>query len=127
MEGGVRILIADDEIDITELISSFLKAHGYECDVVNNGKDALIKAKENKYDLIILDVMMPYIDGYHVSYEITNTFDNPPPIIILTSRDTQSEKPIAKMSGAIEILQKPFELDKLLETIEKVIKGGSNV
>lgn len=128
MEGKLKVLIADDDLDITELLKSFLSANNFECDVVNNGRDALSKIFEKKYDIVLLDVMMPYIDGYHVAYEISNKIDQQPLIIILTSRDTQFEKPIAKMSGAFEIIQKPFELDNLIKIIKEglKIKGGKN-
>lgn len=124
MEDSLKVLIADDDIEITELLKSFLSVNNFECDVVNNGRDALSKLKEKRYDVVILDVMMPYIDGYHVAYEITNQqdVDQQPLIIILTSRDIQFEKPIAKMSGAFEIIQKPFTLDNLLETIKRGLK-----
>ncbi|HOJ85744.1 MAG: response regulator transcription factor [Elusimicrobiales bacterium] len=123
MENKLKLLIADDEMDITELLKGFLSSHGYECEAVTNGKDALNKIKQNKYDLVLLDVMMPYIDGYHVAYEITNQIENPPHIIIMTSRDIQFEKNIAKMSGAAEIIQKPFNLDDMLKLIKKITEN----
>jgi len=123
MENKLKILIADDDTDISELLSNFLTSKGYICDVVNNGKDAILKVRDHKYDLVLLDVIMPYIDGYHVAYEITNNLENPPIIIILTSRDIQFEKPIAKMSGAYDIIQKPFKLDMLASIIENAFKS----
>lgn len=119
MENNIKVLIADDDTDIADLIKNFLSSTNFECDVVHNGKDAILKLQEKKYDVVILDVMMPYIDGYHVAYEISTKYESSPVIIILTSRDIQFEKTIAKISGAFEILQKPFELDNLLETIKK--------
>jgi DNA-binding response OmpR family regulator len=62
------------------------------------------------------------MDGYHVAYESTTDMENPPAIIIITSRDIQFEKNIAKMSGAFEVIQKPFELDKILEVIKKAVE-----
>ncbi|MCX7905189.1 MAG: response regulator [Elusimicrobiales bacterium] len=129
MENNLKVLIADDETDIAELIKAFLTANKFDCDTVTNGRDALASIREKKYDVVILDVMMPYIDGYHVAYEISNQSNqqNSPVIIILTSRDVQLERPIAKMSGAFEIIQKPFKLDNLLETIMKGIKEKREV
>lgn len=129
MENKLKVLIADDDLDITDLLKTFLSANNFDCDIVNNGRDALSKIRENNYDVVLLDVMMPYIDGYHVAYEISNnSFKKQPLIIILTSRDTQFEKPIAKMSGAFEIIQKPFEIDNLLNVIKEglKIKGGTH-
>lgn len=129
MENKLKVLIADDDLDITELLKSFLTSNNFECEIVNNGRDALSKIMEKNYDVVLLDVMMPYVDGYHVAYEISNKISQKQPlIIILTSRDIQFEKPIAKMSGAFEIIQKPFELDNLLNIIKQglKIKGGTH-
>jgi DNA-binding response OmpR family regulator len=74
-----------------------------------------------KLDLILLDIMMPYIDGYHVAYEITAKLgNNAPRIVIITSRDTVREKGIALMSGAHEIIQKPFDLDELHVKLQEI-------
>lgn len=117
-----RILIADDDTDLNEMLSDFLITQNYEVESVFNGKDAIQKVQSEKFDLILLDVMMPYIDGYHVAYEISNNFsENAPKIIIMTSRDIASEKGIASLSGASETLQKPFQLNELLDKIKKTI------
>jgi len=117
-----RILIADDDTDLNEMLYHFLSSQNYEIVSVYNGKDAISKVQSEKFDLILLDVMMPYIDGYHVAYEITNSLsENIPKIIIMTSRDIASEKGIANLSGASDTLQKPFELDELLSKIKKAI------
>jgi len=116
-----RILIADDDTDLNEMLYHFLSSQNYEIVSVYNGKDAISKVQSEKFDIILLDVMMPYIDGYHVAYEITNSLsENIPKIIIMTSRDIASEKGIANLSGASDTLQKPFELDELLSKIKKL-------
>jgi DNA-binding response OmpR family regulator len=122
MENSINVLIVDDEMDITEVLLNFLSANGFKCEAVYNGKDAISKIKSGKFDVVLLDVMLPYIDGYHVAYEITSEMEKPPAIIIMTSRDIQFEKNIAKMSGAFEVIQKPFELDKILEVIKKAVE-----
>jgi len=122
MENSINVLIVDDEMDTTEILLNFLSANGFKCEAVYNGKDAISKIKSGKFDVVLLDVMLPYIDGYHVAYEITSEMENPPAIIIMTSRDIQFEKNIAKMSGAFEVIQKPFELDKILEVIKKAVE-----
>jgi len=122
MENKLKILIADDEMDIVELLKTFLSSQGYNCECASDGKETLAKIKENKYDIVLLDVMMPYIDGYHIAYEV-NEMPDPPIIIIITSRDIQFEKNIAKMNGVYDIVQKPFTLDLILNTISKAIKN----
>ena len=114
MEGGKRILIADDDPDILDLLESYFKKAGYDVTVTVNGKDALQKAQAEKFDLVLLDVMMPYIDGYHVASEISSRYGaDSPKIIIMTSRDVGSERGIALLSGATDAVQKPFTLEEL--------------
>ena len=113
-----RILVADDDPDLLDLLKMDLGFQGYEVLLAANGKDALQIALTEHLDLVLLDVMMPYIDGYHVAYELTNKLGSKAPrIMIMTSRDTVKEKGIALMSGATEVLQKPFEMAKLHERI----------
>ena len=113
-----RILVADDDPDLLDLLQMDLAHQGYEILTAANGKDALQIAMAESVDLILLDVMMPYIDGYHVAYEVTNKLGpKAPHIIIMTSRDTTREKGIALMSGAHEVIQKPFEMAKLHERV----------
>lgn len=117
-----RILVADDDPDLLDLLKMDLTYQGYEVLSATNGKEALQSALNEKLDLVLLDVMMPYIDGYHVAYELTNKLGaKAPRIMIMTSRDTVKEKGIALMSGATEVLQKPFEMAKLHERIAAVL------
>ncbi|MEK7857742.1 MAG: response regulator [Elusimicrobiota bacterium] len=117
-----RILVADDDPDLLELLKMDLSYQGYEVLAAANGKDALQVAMVEQLDLVLLDVMMPYIDGYHVAYELTNKLGPKAPcILIMTSRDTTREKGIALMSGAAEIIQKPFEMAKLHERLAAIL------
>ncbi len=110
-----RILIADDDPDLLDLLKFDLSHQGYEVLVATNGKDALaISLSDHEIDVALLDVMMPYIDGYHVAYEITSKLGpKAPRIVIMTSRDTEREKGVAAMSGAIDFIQKPFDIADL--------------
>ncbi len=123
MAGGKRILIADDDPDISELLEAYFSGQGYNVSVVDNGKDALTKALSEDFDVILLDVMMPYIDGYHVSYEISSKKANSK-IIILTSRDVSSEKGIGMLSGASDVIQKPFSIEELGQKVEALVNKG---
>lgn len=117
-----RILVADDDPDLLDLLKMDLSHQGYEILAAANGKDALQIALAEKLDLILLDVMMPYIDGYHVAYEVTNKLGNKAPrIMLMTSRDTAREKGIALMSGAEDVFQKPFEMGQLHEKIIEIL------
>ncbi|OGR87579.1 MAG: hypothetical protein A3J74_06550 [Elusimicrobia bacterium RIFCSPHIGHO2_02_FULL_57_9] len=117
-----RILVADDDPDLLDLLKMDLAHQGYEILAAANGKDALQIAMVEKLDLILLDVMMPYIDGYHVAYEVTNKLGNKAPhIMLMTSRDTAREKGIALMSGAEDVFQKPFEMAQLHDKITEIL------
>ena len=119
-----RILVADDDPDLLDLLKLDLGFQGYEILAAANGKEALQMALNESVDMVLLDVMMPYIDGYHVAYELTNKLGAKAPcIVIMTSRDTSREKGIAMMSGAAEVIQKPFEMStlhaKIIELLAK--------
>lgn len=123
MEDRKRILVADDDPDLLELLRMDLDFQGYEVLSAQNGKVALEIATKEKVDLVLLDVMMPYIDGYHVASELSAKLGNQvPKIVIMTSRDTIREKGIAMMSGAISVLQKPFELAALHKKIKEILE-----
>lgn len=114
MESGKRILIADDDPDLIDLLEAYFRRAGYDVTAKVNGKEALQAAESGKFDLVLLDVMMPYIDGYHVASEIASMqAADGPKIIIMTSRDTASEKGIALLSGASDVVQKPFSLEEI--------------
>ncbi len=117
-----KILVADDDPDLLDLLKMDLDFQGYEVTGAVNGKEALETALKGVFDLVLLDVMMPYIDGYHVAYELTNKMgDRSPRIMIMTSRDTVKEKGIALMSGAMEVIQKPFEMKNLHERVAALL------
>lgn len=116
-----RILVADDDPDLLELLKMDLGFQGYEVLAAMNGKEALDIATKEKLDLVLLDVMMPYIDGYHVAAEICSKMGaNAPKIVIMTSRDTVREKGVAMMSGAIAIMQKPFGMTELHARLKEI-------
>ncbi len=122
MEDRKRILVADDDPDLLELLKMDLSFQGYEVVAATNGKEALDLATAQRVDLVLLDVMMPYIDGYHVASELSQKMGkNVPKIMIMTSRDTVREKGIAMMSGAVSILQKPFEMKVLHDRIKELL------
>ncbi|MBI5744671.1 MAG: response regulator [Elusimicrobia bacterium] len=122
MESGKRILIADDDPDIIDLLEAYFKRAGYIVTAKVNGKEALQAAETEKFDLVLLDVMMPYIDGYHVASEISSRFGSEgPKIIIMTSRDVAAEKGIAMLSGANDAVQKPFSLEELEAKVRAVL------
>jgi two-component system alkaline phosphatase synthesis response regulator PhoP len=117
-----KILVADDEEELLELIKLSLEGAGHDVTTAKNGKQATEKARLAPYDIIILDVMMPIMDGYHAAREIVQD-RNAPPILLLTSRDFDQDQSAIKGSGATAFLSKPFEVPELLETVRGLVAG----
>jgi DNA-binding response OmpR family regulator len=123
-EEKIRILIVDDDPDLVDLLKLDLSGKGYETATASNGKEALTQANSKKFDLVLLDVMMPYVDGYHVAHEISSKLGvNAPKVLLMTSRDTVRERGVILMSGADAAIQKPFALNELHTKIEEVLKA----
>jgi DNA-binding response OmpR family regulator len=122
MAGGKHILIVDDDPEIVNLLEAYCKGKGYEVDVATNGKEALQRIEAGQFDLVLMDVMMPYLDGYHVTHEVTSKSGaDAPKVLIMTSRDVTGERGIAMLSGARDVLQKPFTLDDLDKKLEALL------
>lgn len=118
-----RILIADDEEDVVTTLQFTLKKEGYECLTAYDGKEALDKAKSENPDLIILDIMMPKMNGYKVSRLLK--FDKKYkhiPIIMLTARTQEKDRMLGEETGADMYVTKPFEMDDLVNTIRNILK-----
>lgn len=118
-----KILIVDDETDIVESLKFVLEASGYSCYTAFNGEDGLKLAKELVPDLMILDVMMPKINGYKISrlLKYDNKYKNIP-ILMITARSQEEDKLIGEETGADEYITKPFDLDDVLKTVDKYLK-----
>ena len=117
-----RILVIDDDVVITKMIESRLKANGYEPIVSNDAAMGLEIAIKKSPDLIILDVMMPIINGYNMCSLIrAEKRSKSIPIIMLTSRSEDSDKAIGRQVGANAYITKPFNMDDLLQKIKEII------
>ena len=123
-----QILIVDDDTNIRRLLKVNLEDASYSVIEAVNGDDALAAYQENKPDLIILDIMMPFIDGWEVAKIIRdNEYDGHHiPIIMLTARDTQRDRFIGtSVFNADAYMTKPFDIDELLRTIETLLYKSS--
>ena len=116
-----KILLVDDEIEITEINKRYLEQGGYDIDIANDGKEALEKYKRNKYSLIITDIMMPNVDGYEFIERLRESKNNTP-VIMLTAKDTLEDKIVGLDSGADDYIVKPFEFDELLARIRVLMR-----
>jgi DNA-binding response OmpR family regulator len=117
-----KILIADDEPDFVELISMRLEVNGFEVVAAKDGQEAIDKTKKEKPDLLILDLMMPKLDGFEVCrmLKFDDNFKNLP-IIVLSALDQQQDREKAIEAGADEYFIKPFDLSLLLTKIKDLI------
>lgn len=116
-----KILCVDDEPAILELIEYNLENNNYEVDRAADGQTALDKLVDNKYDLVLLDQMLPKVDGLHVLKKMRSN-DDLTPVIFLTAVDTEENKIDGLISGADDYVTKPFSVKELLARIEVVLR-----
>ena len=109
----MRILVAEDEQQLSHVLSSAMTASGYQVEIANNGQEAVEQAKENAYDVIILDIMMPVKSGLEALKEIRAT-GNRTYIMMLTAMGEEDDKVTGLDAGADDYLSKPFSLKELL-------------
>ncbi len=117
----MKVLIVEDENQVARLIELELSYEGYQVDIAKTGKEALEKIEKFKPDLIILDWMLPEIDGLEVTRRIRSE-GNDVPVIVLTGKDALSDKVTSLDSGADDYLTKPFATEELLARIRAVIR-----
>lgn len=117
----MRILLVEDEKNLSQAIEYILKKNKYIVDTVFNGEDGLDYALSNIYDLIILDIMMPKLDGIQVLKSIRQEKISTP-VLFLTAKSTLEDKVIGLDTGADDYLTKPFEIDELLARIRAMLR-----
>jgi len=117
----MRILVIEDEVKIAQFIKRGLKEEGYAVDVAVDGEEGHFMLSSNEYDAIILDLMLPKIDGLTLCKEIRKA-SNPTPIIMLTAKDTVKDKVKGLDSGADDYLPKPFAFEELLARVRVLLR-----
>lgn len=113
---GTKILIADDDYDIVGLIAETLEDEGFQPVVAYNGKEALEKATDPSLSLILLDIMMPEMDGLEVCRKIRNVVFVP--ILFLTAKDRELDRVIGLEIGADDYIPKPFSVNELIARVK---------
>jgi DNA-binding response OmpR family regulator len=117
-----KILVIDDEPEITEIIKAFLSGAGYDVLIENSSVMGVEKAKLYKPDLIILDIMMPVMDGYEVCANIKKSMELASiPILFLTGRDVHEDGGRSFKSGGDMFIKKPFSCERLLQMVKMVL------
>ncbi len=114
-----KILVVDDELQGVEKLTTRLEAHGYKVVAAFDGKEALEKVAKEKPDLIILDILMPKMDGYTFVKEMKKLREKPP-VIVVSARSEMAD--LFELEGVTNYLVKPFDSEELIKKIEENLK-----
>lgn len=118
-----RILIVDDDINICELLKIYLEKNGFETAIVNDGLSAVEYAESKKPDLILLDIMLPSLDGWQVCREIRKKSDVP--IIMLTAKGETFDRVLGLELGADDYIPKPFDTKEVIARVKAVLRRSA--
>ncbi|MET8334983.1 response regulator transcription factor [Streptosporangium canum] len=119
----MRVLLVEDEKRLADLLKGGLAGEGFAVDVAHDGRDGLWMASENVYDVIVLDVMLPRMNGYTVCARLRDA-ENWTPILMLTAKDGVHDEAEALDTGADDFLSKPFSYVVLLARLRALIRRG---
>jgi two-component system alkaline phosphatase synthesis response regulator PhoP len=111
-----RILIIEDDGNIRELVRYNLEGEGFECDVAEDGRKGLARAESGGYDLIVLDVMLPGLDGFGILRALRNSGDETP-VVMLTAKSDEIDKVVGLELGADDYMTKPFSVRELIARV----------
>ncbi|HZL86070.1 MAG TPA: response regulator [Candidatus Krumholzibacteria bacterium] len=117
-----KILVVDDEVYILHILDFILGAESYDVVTATNGEQALQKVREEKPDLVILDIMMPKLDGYETCRMIKNDPTTKGiPVILLTAKGREVDQKLGREVGANDYMTKPFSPSKLIERVQAIL------
>ena len=121
-----RVLVVDDEADLVRILQFGLESLGYHVETASDGQEGLKKAREMKPDIILLDLMLPKLDGYKVCrlLKFDERYKNIP-IIILSARTQEGDQALAMEMGANRFITKPYEFSEILAQMEMLLKSVS--
>jgi DNA-binding response OmpR family regulator len=121
----LSLLLVDDDVELCGMMSEFFAQEGHHLECIYNGREGLSAALNGSYDLVILDVMLPILDGFEVLQRLRRRKDLP--IIMLTARVQQQDRIRGLDSGADDYLPKPFDPDELLARIRAVLRRSESL
>ena len=120
-----KILIIEDESNISDFVKMELEYEGYEAEISEDGKEGLIKALREDYDLIVLDLMLPSISGLEVCRRLKKEKDIP--VIMLSAKDSVMDKVAGLQIGADDYIAKPFAIEELIARIQVIFRRAEKV
>ena len=120
----MRILVVEDELDLQRALARALRDEGYAVDTAANGEDGLFNAENTDYDAVILDVMLPKLDGWEILKRLRKSKKTP--VLMLTARDTSRDRVRGLDTGADDYVVKPFDLPELLARLRALIRRSAN-
>jgi len=126
MGNKLSILLAEDEENLHEALKLNLELEGYEVTSAFDGSTALQKIQSEYFDLVVLDIMLPEVDGIHVT-ETIRIQNNEVPILILSAKNTSADRVLGLKKGADDYLTKPFNLEELLLRVQKLIEKNKKM
>ncbi len=121
---AMRILVVEDEPRLQRNLAKALREEGYAVDAASDGGDGIFKAETYDYDAIVLDVMLPKLDGWEILERLRKTKQTP--VLMLTARDAPSDRVRGLDTGADDYLIKPFDLPELLARVRALIRRSAN-
>jgi two-component system OmpR family response regulator len=125
MSKAMRLLIVEDEPDLLAGLARALRKQGYAVDTASDGEDGLHKALTTEFDAIVLDVMLPVIDGWEILSRLRKT--KATPVLMLTARDSTADRVRGLDTGADDYLVKPFDLSELFARLRAIIRRSVNL
>ncbi|MFM8734864.1 MAG: response regulator transcription factor [Pirellulales bacterium] len=119
--GAKRILLVDDDAEIVESMRTVLESRGYRIIVARDGNQGLALAEGEEPDLVVLDMMMPKRSGFLVLEKLRRSRPNPMRVIMITANEGSRHKAYAEMLGVDDYIRKPFAMDRLLESVDRLL------
>jgi DNA-binding response OmpR family regulator len=116
-----RILLVDDDAEIVESLRLALESNGYKVLIARDGNQGLALSERENPDLVILDMMMPKRSGFLVLEKMRRTRDTPLRVIMITANEGSRHKAYAEMLGVDDYIRKPFPMDRLIDSVERLI------
>jgi DNA-binding response OmpR family regulator len=120
-KAGKRILLVDDDAEIVESLRLALESNGYTVLVARDGNQGLALSERENPDLVILDMMMPKRSGFLVLEKMRRTRETPMRVIMITANEGSRHKAYAEMLGVDDYIRKPFPMDRLIESVQRLI------